>query len=364
MTKPKALYIHIPFCNYICSYCDFTKLQYFSFDVDPYLDALKNELESYEIEELDTIYVGGGTPTSLSKDELNKLLSIIDPYIKGVMEYTFEANPDSLSFDKLKLLKEHHVNRLSIGMESTDDKVLASINRHHTFNDVKRLIKEAKEVGLTNINVDLILGLPHVSKMMLEKDIDNLIKLDTTHISCYSLTVSPHTAFYINKVKAPEDDLLREYYDMVTSKLEASGFVHYEISNYAKPGYESLHNLTYWRNERYYGVGLGASGYVDNIRYTNTKNLKKYLAHQFVDIKEVVSKIDDINYQIMLNLRTNEGLDLSLFKTKYDIDLLVDKKSEIDELTNNKLLILIDNKLIPTYEGMMLLDTILVKLFN
>lgn len=363
MTKPKALYIHIPFCNYICSYCDFTKLQYFSFDVDPYLDALKVELESYDIGKLDTIYVGGGTPTSLSIDELNKLLTIIDPYISGVKEYTFEANPDSLSLDKLKLLKKHQVNRLSIGVESTDDKVLASINRHHTFNDVIRLVQEAKEVGINNINVDLILGFPHVSKVMLEKDIINLIKLDTSHISCYSLTVSPHTAFYINKVKAPEDDLLRDYYDMVTSKLASNGFTHYEISNYAKPGYESLHNLTYWRNERYYGVGLGASGYIDNVRYTNTKNLKKYLAHQYIDNKEEVGKKDDINYQIMLNLRTTEGLDLDVFKKKFDSDLFVTKKNEIQELINNKLLILRDNKLIPTYEGMMILDTILMKLF-
>ena len=363
MTKPKALYIHIPFCNYICDYCDFTKLQYFSFDVNPYLDALETELKSYQIGKLDTIYVGGGTPTSLSIDELDRLLSIIDPYVDGVKEYTFEANPDSLSKDKLRLMKAHKVNRLSIGVESTSNKVLEAINRHHTYEDVIRLVNEAREVGFDNINVDLILGLPHVSKKMIEEDIDNLIKLGTEHISCYSLTVSPHTAFYIKGVVAPEDDLLREYYDVVTKKLEDNGFIHYEISNYSKPGYESLHNLTYWRNEQYYGVGLGASGYIGDIRYTNTKNLKKYLGGQYRDVEEVVSKKDDINYQLMLNLRTVEGLSLDRFKAKIDIDLYSKKKEEIDELIKNNLLILENETLAPTYQGMMLLDQILVKLF-
>lgn len=363
MTKPKALYIHIPFCNYICDYCDFTKLQYFSFDVNAYLDALKVELDSYHIGELDTIYIGGGTPSALSKDELTKLLDMVKPYSSGVKEYTFEANPDSLSLDKLKLLKRYHVNRISLGVESTDDKVLASINRHHTFNDVIRLVKDAKEVGIDNINVDLILGLPSVSKAMLIKDIHNLISLKTKHISCYSLTVSPHTTFYIKGINPPSDDTLREYYDEVTKILVDNGFNHYEVSNYSKVGYESLHNLTYWRNEQYYGVGLGASGYISNIRYTNTKNLKKYLAHNYVDYKEEVSRIDDINYQLMLNLRTSEGLDVIAFKKKFGIDLLNDKKEEINDFINNKLIIYKDNALIPTYEGMMLLDTILTKLF-
>ena len=162
---------------------------------------------------------------------------------------------------------------------------------------------------------------------------------------------------------APEDDLLREYYDIVTKKLEENGFIHYEISNYSKPGYESVHNLTYWRNERYFGVGLGASGYIGDIRYTNTKNLKKYLGGRYRDVEEVVSKKDDINYQIMLNLRTVEGLNLTDFNVKFDIDLYSEKKEEIDELIKNNLLKLENETLSPTYQGMMLLDQILVKLF-
>ena len=363
MTKPKALYIHIPFCNYICDYCDFTKLQYFSFDVDPYLDALKSELDNYKIGDLDTIYVGGGTPTCLSNIELEKLLSIIDPYTNGIKEYSFEANPDSLTIDKLLLMRKHHVNRLSIGVESTNDKVLESINRHHTFQDVINIIKEARKMGFSNINVDLILGLPHVSKRMIEEDLAKLVTLDVNHISCYSLTVSPHTAFYIKGIKAPEDDILRDFYDVASETLKKNGFVHYEVSNWAKEGYYSLHNLTYWRNEQYYGVGLGASGYINRKRYTNTKNLKKYLKHQFIDEVEEVSKKDDINYQLMLNLRTKEGLSLKDFSNKFDINLLKEKKEEIDSFISQGLLVIQNNHLIPTYEGMMKLDSMLIKLF-
>ncbi|MCR4880145.1 MAG: radical SAM family heme chaperone HemW [Bacilli bacterium] len=363
MTKPKALYIHIPFCNYICDYCDFTKLQYFSFDVNPYLDALEVELKNYQIGELDTIYVGGGTPTSLTEEELTRLLNIIDPYIVNVKEYTFEANPDSLTLAKLKLLKSHHVNRLSIGVESTSNEILKAINRHHSYEDVIRLVKEARSVGFKNINVDLILGLPHVSKKMIEKDINNLIALEVEHISCYSLTVSPHTAFYIKKINAPEDDILRDYYDLVTKELESHGYIHYEVSNYAKEGYFSKHNLTYWRNEEYYGLGLGASGYINKVRYVNTKNLKKYLAHQFIDNKEEVSKVDEMNYELMLRLRTIEGIDLEEFKKRYKIDLYKEKSDEISDFVKKNFLQISASKITPTYEGMMLLDQILVKLF-
>lgn len=363
MTKPKALYIHIPFCNYICDYCDFCKLQYFYSDVSPYLNALKHELESYKIGELDTIYIGGGTPTSLSNKELETLLKIVEPYSYSVKEYTVEANPDSLSLDKLKLLKQYGVNRLSIGVESTHDDILSSINRHHTFNDVKKAVKEAREIGFNNINLDLILGLPDVSLDMIKEDINSLIKLEVEHISCYSLTVNEHTSFAIRGVKEPEQDTLREFYDEASKILENKGYVHYEVSNYAKKGNYSFHNLTYWKNERYYGIGLGASGYIDNVRYVNTRSISKYLKGKYRLEEEIVTPKDDMNYQIMLSLRTCFGLDLELFKNKFKVNLYEKKKSEIDEYISNGFLFIENNYLKPTYNGMMILDSILVNLF-
>ena len=348
-----SLYIHIPFCNKICDYCDFTKLQYFrNFALD-YLKALKVELKSYKIKKLKTIYVGGGTPTALDDDLFLELLETLDKYAKGVKEYTFEANPESLSLNKIKMLKEHHVNRISIGIQTTNDKILQSVNRDHTFEQVKTAINNLKENGIDNINVDLILGLPHSSEKILKEDLKNILSLDIKHISCYGLTVNPHTALYNKGFKEPESDRLRDFYDIVEHSLRENDFIHYEVSNWAKEGYQSEHNLTYWRNQQYFGVGLGASGYIKDIRYKNTINLNEYLKHHFIYEKEVVTPKDNLTYQIMLNLRTIEGLDKSFIK---------DKDQEIQELIANGLLKEINNHLIPTYEGMMTLDQIILAL--
>ena len=351
--EPKSLYIHIPFCEKICDYCDFTKLQYFRNFAVSYLAALKDELNSYHIKDLKTIYVGGGTPTALEDDLFEELLKIIDTYTDKVKEYTFEANPESLSLNKIKTLKSHGVNRVSLGVQTTNDKILKMVNRDHTFEQVKTAVKNLKDNGIDNINVDLILGLPHTSEKILKGDLKNILSLEIKHVSCYGLTVNPHTVLYNKGFKEPEGDLLRAYYDIVEEVLTNHGFVHYEVSNWAKPGYQSEHNLTYWRNEQYYGCGLGASGYIKDIRYKNTVNLSQYLTRVFVNEKEEVSERDKLTYQIMLNLRTIEGLDTSFVQNK---------EKEIDELINGGFLILEGNRLKATYSGMMTLDQIILKL--
>ena len=207
----KSLYIHIPFCNKICDYCDFTKLQYFrNFAID-YLKALQKELESYHIGQLKTIYVGGGTPTALEDDLFLELLEIIYPYSKEIKEYTFEANPESLTLNKIKLLRKYGVNRISIGVQTTNDKILKTVNRNHNFTQVKEAVKNLKENGIENINVDLILGLPHSSEKILKEDIKNILSLDIKHVSCYGLTVHEHTTFFNKGIKEPDGDLLRKY---------------------------------------------------------------------------------------------------------------------------------------------------------
>ena len=349
----ESLYIHIPFCHNICDYCDFTKLQYFrNFAVD-YLETLKDELDSYHIKSLKTIYVGGGTPTALEDDLFEELLDIIDKYTAGVKEYTFEANPESLSLNKIKMLKSHGVNRVSIGVQTTHDEILKLVNRDHSFSQVKTAVKNLKEQGIDNLNVDLILGLPHSSKEILKQDIKNILSLNIKHISCYGLTVHPHTVLFSKGFQEPEGDILREYYDIVEEILNENGFIHYEVSNWCKPGYQSEHNLTYWRNEQYYGAGLGASGYIGETRYKNTINLSQYLKREFVFEEEKVSEKDKLTYQIMLNLRTIEGLDIAFVK---------EKEKEINELVSSGLLTIKNNHLIPTYEGMMILDQIILKL--
>ncbi len=359
--KVNSLYIHIPFCESICDYCDFTKLQYFRIFAIPYLKRLKEELEVVASnKEVKTIYVGGGTPTSLDDDLFLELLQMIKPYTTKVQEYTFECNPESLSLNKVKMMKSNGVNRISIGVESTDDKILKSINRHHTFNDVKNAVTLLKENGIDNINLDLILGLPNVSEKMLEKDIKNILSLNPNHISCYSLTVHEHTVFFLNEILPPTEEFAYEAYKKVDEILKKNGYLHYEVSNWAKPGYQSEHNLTYWRNEEYYGVGLGASGYIDDTRYKNTTNLNEYLKGNNEKETEIVGLKDLEEYQIMLNLRTIEGLDLTLFKNLFNKDLYKNKKEAIDSYVRSGHLLLENNKIIPTFEGMMILDKIVL----
>ena len=358
-----ALYIHIPFCEHLCDYCDFPKLQYFRTFAEKYLIALKRELDSYHIDhELKTIYVGGGTPTSLEDDLFFELLKIIKPYSEGVLEYTFEANPESLSKEKLLMMKEYGVNRLSIGVESTDDKILKAINRHHRFMDVQNAIVEARKNGFNNINVDLIIGLPNVLKTGLNKDLDNILLLDVEHISCYSLTVHPNTVFFIKNIEEPSGDISRELYDLVEEKLSNNGFIHYEISNWAKEGKESLHNFTYWKDEQYYGIGLGAAGYIGNKRYVNTRNIKKYNSGQYIEEEEVVSKKDDLLYFIMLNLRTNRGIIFQEFEERFKESFMDKYKDKVEKLVNEKLLVYDKNRIYPTYNGMMILDQIILDL--
>ena len=355
--NPKALYIHIPFCETICDYCDFTKLQYFRNIATDYLKALQNELVNKvkNREWIETIYIGGGTPTALEDDLFEELLMMVEPFSKNVKEYTIEANPESLSLNKIKMMVSHHINRVSIGVESTDDKILKAINRPHTFEDVKEAVSNLKKNGLTNINLDLILGLPNVSMKMLEKDINNILSLNPNHISCYSLTVNPHTVFYLNDIEPPSEDFAYDAYKMIDETLSKAGYEHYEVSNWARPGCRSEHNLTYWRNNAYYGVGLGASGYEGYIRYKNTSNLKKYLSGNLVEESEIVDSKSFKKYQIMLNLRTLEGLDCGVVSSK---------KNEIDKYIKSGHIVFKGNRIVPTFDGMMILDKIVLDLFD
>ena len=365
MTKNNinSLYIHIPFCESICDYCDFSKLQYFRNIAVDYLSALEKEISAVVTNfDLSTIYIGGGTPTALEDDLFLKLLKMVKPYSKKVKEYTIEANPESLSLNKIKMMKEYGVNRVSIGVESTDDRILKDINRHHTFKDVINAKELLESNGISNVNFDLILGLPNVSMKMLKKDIINILSLNPAHVSCYSLTVHEHTVFHINKINPPSDEFSYEAYKIVDSLLEKEGFIHYEVSNWCRPGKESLHNLTYWRNEPYYGVGLGASGYVNDVRYKNTTNLSMYLKGTNTQEKEVVKLKDLEIYQIMLNLRTIEGLDLEKYKQLFRKDLYATKQKIIDDYISSGHLKIENNHLIPTFEGMMILDKITLDL--
>ena len=363
-----SFYIHIPFCKHICAYCDFTKVLYHPSWADDYLTSLENEIKSYEIKGYPySIYVGGGTPTSLKYDELERLLKIIAPYISKdiYQEYTFEANVETLDRDKLELLFRYGVNRLSLGVESTNDEILKKLNRHHTYDDVKRIYHLAREVGFNNINLDLMLALPFSNIIDTIYDVNNLIELNPEHISTYSLILEEHTEFNNLDYKEKDEDEVRKEYDIVHKLLTDKGYIHYEVSNFAKLGYQSKHNYIYWKNKEYYGFGLGASGYINTVRYTNNKNLITYnIDKKYIDNREYVDLKSDLIYQIMLNLRTDEGMIREEFINKFGFDPYIRYQEQVYRYKNLGLLDFDDKHIYLTYEGKMVLDRIVLDLIE
>jgi len=294
--------------------------------VDKYLDSLKEEIiNNYNGEKIKTLYIGGGTPSSLSIDELNKLFQIINIFdLELLEEFTIECNIESLDNEKLILFKKNKVNRLSIGVQTFNDKYIKLLNRNHSKDEVYEKINMAKMIGFDNINVDLMYALPNETILELQKDVDEILNLDVTHISCYSLMIEENTKFYIEKVKNIDEDIDYEMYKYIEDKLLENGYIHYEVSNYAKKGFESKHNLTYWNNDYYYGFGLSASGYKANYRYDNTKNLTKYLNGDYIDNIIEINDIDRLKYELILGFRKLRGINKEEFKEKYkdihDID--------------------------------------------
>ena len=332
----KSAYIHIPFCNSICSYCDFCKFLKDKEWVDKYLISLESEIKTlYKVEVLDTLYIGGGTPSCLDINELNRLFNILRIFkLNKTYEFTFECNIENITEELLVFLKENRVNRISIGVETFNDKYLEFLNRHHTMSSAINTINLVKKY-FDNINVDLIYAIPGETLEELESDLNILIDLNIPHISTYSLIIEEHTKLYIDKTKNIDEDLDYEMYNLIRDKLK--GFNHYEVSNFSKEGYESKHNLTYWNNDKYYGFGCGASGYIDNVRYDNTRSITDYINGKHLLISNKLSKEEEMSNEFVLGLRKIKGINKNTFKSKYNIDI-----KSID--TVNKLIS--DNKLI------------------
>lgn len=357
-----SVYIHLPFCEHLCTYCDFCKMFYNEELCSKYLDSLEKEINSkYRGETLKTLYIGGGTPSSLSINNLKKLMKIIKLFhIDKDYEFTFEVNPENITKEKLLLLKENGVNRISMGVESTSLKYLRYLGRLHDFNLVKDKIKLIKELGFSNINVDLIYALPHETINDLKKDLDNLLSLDINHISTYSLEIHNNTILGIKKEKNISEELDNEMYEVITSTLEINGFKHYEISNFCKNNHYSRHNLVYWHNEEYYGFGLGASGYYKNIRYDNTRSINSYLNGKYIINKEILSKKDKISYELILGFRLIKGINKKDFFNKYHED--IEKFYNIKELIVKGYLIL-DNDYLKVNEKYLYVENSILENF-
>ena len=344
-----SAYIHIPFCRTICSYCDFCKFFYNEKIVDEYLKSLRKEIEKrYKKDKLKTIYIGGGTPSCLSLKQLKELFQITKNLILDkYYEFTIEANINDISEEKLKLFKENGINRISIGIETVNKKYMPFLNRYNDKEDIINKIILVKKY-FDNFNLDLMYAFPNQTIEEVLEDLDFVSSLSPTHISIYSLIIEEHTKIYIDKVKPIDEELESKMYYKIIEYLEKKNYSQYEISNFAKKGYESKHNLVYWNNEHYYGFGLSASGYIDNIRYTNNRNILKYNNENYIYEKEEITKQIDMENELILGLRKREGIDKRVFLSKYsstiedNFDIIELKKNGLLEEDNNMLKIPLD----------------------
>ena len=359
MKKISSLYVHVPFCEHICSYCDFCKMYYKEEYADKYLDVLINELNNSNISnKLKTIYVGGGSPSCLNLQQLELLLKTLSSFLGEKYEFTIEVNPENIDEDKIKLFSKYGINRVSIGVQTFDENILQFLGRKHSYNDVKKCVELLNKYYINNYSFDFIYGIRGQSIKCIEKDLVLALDLNPKHLSFYSLILEDNTILKTNNYKEEDDDIVREQYDYIYSKLKDFKYNRYEVSNFSLKGYESKHNLVYWNNEEYYAIGVGASSYVEGYRYTCNKNIGKYL--KGIIEKEKYSVEKEKEY-IMLKLRLDKGLDLDEYKSIFFDDFLVKYKSIVEDLLKKRLLKIEENYLKTTYEGMMLLDSILIK---
>lgn len=318
----KSVYIHIPFCNSICSYCDFCKSIYNEEVATNYLDALEREINTkYDGEVIKTLYIGGGTPSSLSIKNLEKLFSILKIFkLDTLNEFTFEVNVNDINLDLINLLLSNNVNRVSVGVESFDEARLKFLNRKHTKKQIKKNIGLLKQY-FDNINIDIIYALPRQTVNEVKKDIKEFLKLDIPHISTYSLIIEKNTMIKIKNIKPISEELDREMYDTICKLLYRRGFHHYEVSNFSRYGFESNHNLCYWNNQEYYGFGLSSHGFINGVRYENTKSLTKYLKGEYRKEEFFLSKREDMENEVMLGLRKLDGINVEEFFNKFEVNI-------------------------------------------
>lgn len=329
----KAAYIHIPFCEQICHYCDFNKFLLQGQPVDDYLDAMELEMKRLvrqsNAEPIETIYIGGGTPTALNEAQLKRMLESVRAELQPIdpnVEFTVEANPSVTDRNKLTILKEAGVNRLSIGVQAFQDTLLTALNRNHRQEDVWKMIAEAQSIGFDNISIDLMFGLPGQTLEMFQQSVQHALDLDVPHISAYSLQVEKQTVFYIRDQKGqltlPGEEQESEMFEYLIDTLRENGFSQYEISNFGKPGFESKHNLVYWKNEEYYGIGAGAHGYIAKHRYENVKPLPHYIkkineGHLPQRLSNELTEKEQMEEEVFLGLRKMSGVDKETFYQKY-----------------------------------------------
>ena len=370
--KKLGIYIHIPFCKQKCFYCDFISYanqdKYFQKYVQALSKEINNFIDNNKIE-VQTIYIGGGTPSLIDAKYIEEILHIFEKrnLLKEAKEVTIEVNPGTVTEEKLRTYKNSGINRLSIGLQSTEDKILKQIGRIHCYDDFLNTYKMAREVGFKNINVDLMIGLPNQKILDVKNSLEKIIKLEPeppNHISVYSLIVEENTPIEqmleSGELELPDEELERNMYWYVKNFLELNGYKHYEISNFAKLGNESKHNLDCWNQKEYVGFGVAAHSYIDDVRYGNIGNVEEYIKNCENGEYEKNKVIDEIENDIfskekefmLIGLRKIDGVSIQDFKNKFGENPIFVFKDELNKLVDENLLIIDFDRIKLTNKGL------------
>lgn len=356
----KALYVHVPFCHHICAYCDFMRVGYHPDLVKSYLSALAIEKVQYDFKDVDTVYFGGGTPSALSLSELIELFTLFETEIKQATEVTFEVNPESLDEAKAQLLVQYGVNRVSLGVQSFHSSELIAMDRKHDQKDVYRSIELLKSVGIDNISIDLMYGLPNQTIESLNESLEAMFKLNLKHFSIYALTIEAHSKWGREGKKAVDEELEGLMYEHILKKAKAQGYQHYEVSSFTKKAH-SAHNLHYWGYDDYCGLGPGAASKMGLKRYDNTRNLQAYFKDPLLKEITVLKPTENLFEHIMMGLRMEEGIDLNKLSLKVGMDVYVLYETVIKKQLNLGHLSFENSVLKTTERGRAILHDVLIE---
>lgn len=369
--KELGIYIHIPFCKQKCYYCDFVSYANKEEKIQEYIKCLQKEIEieseKYKNEEYEitTIYIGGGTPSFIDASYIERIINTIKQNYKLYEnpEITIEVNPGTINEEKIKKYKDIGINRISIGLQTTKDNLLKQIGRIHKYEEFLNCYKIVKKIGIDNINVDLMLGLPNQTLEDLKESLIEVINLKPNHISLYSLILEENTILEKmvsqNMTKLPDEDLEREMYWTTKNILEENGYIHYEISNFSKKGYESKHNLNCWGQKEYLGFGVAAHSYIKNKRYCNTNNIEDYIKNiqngKILNnriICEIQNKLEEQKEYMLLGLRKIQGIDIQEFKNKFIDNPIYIFHKELEKLIKEELVEIDLNQIKLTSKGL------------
>lgn len=369
LSKMMSIYVHIPFCAHKCFYCSFAVAVGQEHRVDAYLDCLAQESAHYKGEEAGTIYVGGGTPTFLTAAQLQKLFSILRENFRCHEdgEWTVEANPEGFDRAKAEALRSAGVNRLSLGIQSFNDRYLQYLGRKHDSHKAMETYQMARSAGFGNVSADLMFSLPGQTEEEIRKDVKALCALDCDHVSLYMLNVEEHSRFFAQKLQLNDGDLQARHYQLVTHLLEDHGYHQYEISNFARPGKESRHNLAYWEGREYIGLGVGAHSYRGGKLFWNGTRLNRYIQ----DIREKGTAVagtdpmtpcQQFKQAVLIGLRMNKGVHIENLRQRFDAAFSQEEEERVERFLKHGWLRLEDGYLKATPRGRIVLDELCAQL--